>query len=105
MPTGFMPSFDSSGKIALVICTLEGEKTVYIDKDQTPTAQHENHDEASSLCSFSLMSAAFVFNKSPSLTSEATYTAAIYNVFRLYFEQRQQISSNYPTGPPSAHLL
>ncbi len=40
IPTGFMPSFSSVGKVAIVICSGIGEKTVYIDADTTKTDTH-----------------------------------------------------------------
>lgn len=48
VPSGFMPSFSSAGKIAVVICSGLGEKTVLMDapeNQQSPApANHDNQN-------------------------------------------------------------
>lgn len=45
IPAGFMPHITGAGKVALVICSGIGEKTIFIDaagsgSDQTPASSH-----------------------------------------------------------------
>lgn len=44
IPMGYMPSAQE-GKVAVVICSgAGGTKTVYLDKDQVPFSQEDNHE-------------------------------------------------------------
>lgn len=40
IPAGFMPAFDADGKVAIVICSGMGEKTVLVDSDEAPGRDH-----------------------------------------------------------------
>lgn len=42
IPAGFMPSFGADGKVAIVICSGMGEKTVFVDADDAPAGTHQD---------------------------------------------------------------
>lgn len=49
IPAGFMPSFGADGKIAIVICSGMGEKTIMVDADDAPAS-----DQGTDACPYFL---------------------------------------------------
>ena len=55
VPTGFMPSFGNGGKVAIVICSGMGSKTIMVDAaDYAPAADHQQDDTDQSACPYFL---------------------------------------------------
>ena len=64
IPAGYMPSFDRYGKIAVVICSLEGDKTVFVDADQALFSAEENHqpvEHFQNTCPYAVLAFAKIF--------------------------------------------
>jgi hypothetical protein len=54
IPAGFMPSFAKDGKVALVICSGLGEKTVFVDADDYSAPDHQSDNDDNSACPYFL---------------------------------------------------
>jgi hypothetical protein len=85
IPSGYMPSFDKDGKIAIVICSLEGDETIYVDADQVPFSGEKNHppsDHSQSTCPYAVLTTSSILESSAQTVSEASTLSDIYYQFQ-----------------------
>lgn len=55
VPAGYMPNIGGD-TFKMVICSLEGAKTITVDKDFNPVSSPSSHDTAKEKCEFSILS-------------------------------------------------
>ena len=55
IPAGYMPSFSKDGQTSIVICSIEGQKTVSVSADNLPIPTDEQHDvQGGETCPYSI---------------------------------------------------
>lgn len=78
IPLGYMPHAKTDGTVEMIVCSLEGPKTVTVDVSFDPTADTTHTEQVADYCLFAMSGAATTFyneaaNVPISILSGATY--------------------------------
>ena len=99
VPMGFMPSFGAGGKVAIVICSGIGEKTVLVDADEAPG----DHD-ASSSCPYFLAQSPVPMDAALPVLAAPVYEQAVFVIASDIAPSDIRILSPPARGPPAVTL-
>lgn len=108
MPAGFMPEFNADGKVAIVICSGLGEKTIYVDADAAPDHPHDNpsHDDQSApnTCAYYLAQGYALTTPGVGLAGPVAFEITNFAAMRDHNAEILRASRPAVRGPPAFML-
>lgn len=102
IPAGFMPAFGHGGKVALVICSGLGEKTIFVDADDYGSA---DHDDDNSACPYFLAQASVTVEGVPAMADlPQPVSSHIILASSALLDDQPYLPAPPARGPPAAIL-
>ncbi len=99
---GYMPSFNKDGKISIVICSIEGYKSIDVLSSQTPNDETTEHQTniSNDTCPFSLHSHIDTFaNITPFFDDIVTERVSFQNIYA-YITYSKKVTADGQRAPP-----
>ena len=108
LPYGYMPSFSSDGKMEIVICTLQGQKTISVDKSDAlnPESHHqdEHYSNSAMTCPYSIVSMPEYLADHNNVIVSIHYQNIAFAVLH-YVDVISSFNSLYLSRGPPTHIL
>ncbi len=105
IPTGFMPGTTRDGKVAVVICSGMGEKTVYVDPGSIPGDRESDHPQHLSVkvCPyFSTISWSTIDSGQANIAIPVNVVVTPVFALQVSFASDFHYSGHSPRGPPAS---
>ena len=94
-----MPSFGEEGKGKIVLCSIEGFKTVSIDHSDLPSSKKDSQHTFSP-CSYALLSHKDIIYTTNGVTHDLYHVAFHYGAFKGHIDAQSVSFAYHARGPP-----